>query len=479
MPKIQCPKCAANLAVTEQSAQGSVMCDLCGETFAPPKGPTNTTGRRTTVTSTSQFYWRKERTSAVTGPVSARQLKELARDGTLEESSLVSKDGKKWVLAKSVAGLIFADTNCVVLQPVDSADETTPPQLPVRGGDSRLEPPDPMDLFLKNAGNVQHTSSELTTSTASDTSASRIPAGDPTPLSRWHGGKPGVVFFAHPPREIGAVTWSGGTWTSGKRHYSTIEKIAVLFGTIVGILAIGEYFGGGAHASRIGMFVLLVILCPVLWISLSFYETCAFIGTHGAAAFKLTGSATAKPRSLGVLRFAEALYLLTFVQDNLGKSGGYKSTTYSYQWFDVRGKLLYSIEAQDVNKHRDMEYPIAAEQAWNVHLIERFSNQSRLEFRVVSTARKLFGFSTVLYLSRGLLEIEIGGTCHAIRSGEFARFNLSGGVLTIRHVDSRWYSGAGKFRIVYSELGNGALFLMLAQRLLNQQITSEIFLDLL
>lgn len=139
-------------------------------------------------------------------------------------------------------------------------------------------------------------------------------------------------FFIGPPPGIGSILTADSTLKTTAVPWSTLTRV-------VGAIFIGEIIAASIglglrwRAMEVNLTVLIAIAAiatGLAYLALGSRHHCSFVGDRGLAEFTLKGSRINAPRAK-VLRFQDAAHLYTS-QTRRFKNGGYRGTTYCYQW---------------------------------------------------------------------------------------------------------------------------------------------------
>lgn len=104
MVLIACPNCS------RQISSQAIICPGCGR--SPERAPSNGQGHSSSQPgSRPRQQWCIKTSDGFAGPISSRQLKELAASGKLVPDALVSPDQTRWCKASQVRGLVFVSAS--------------------------------------------------------------------------------------------------------------------------------------------------------------------------------------------------------------------------------------------------------------------------------------------------------------------------------------------------------------------------------
>src|SRR5262249_24582488 len=141
----------------------------------------------------------------------------------------------------------------------------------------------------------------------------------------------------------------------------------------------------------------------------------------------------------------------------------------AYGWCDASKNVKFAIAGQyhrsAIAPNDRSNFARAAEHVWNQfylpHLHAQLQREGAVAFRLGTDEAR------VVRVGPGFLEFH-GFDSQPVRvtRAEIASWSLADGEFSFKHVDARWYSGAGKFKFHYGAMPNGQLFLIMLEQLM-------------
>ncbi len=287
-----------------------------------------------------------------------------------------------------------------------------------------------------------------------------------------------MVFFEHPPREIGNVLSAWSSLKEGQEPRSSLIHLLIagmcaIGTTLLALVIAASSFGRlepGVIYLSIG-FGLLVGL--IAYFATRFSHQCSYVGEHGMAVFKIKGDWGSNIKE-EIFLFDDAVSLNASQTRNY-TNGIYTGTNYDFTWKDGAGgrmmRLNGNYHSKTGNPKAKSPFHLArmAEHAWNIHLADRLQKEldeyGFVEFLVNKNDAVRVGPQFMEFCFKGRTDRV---PAHAIKS-----LSINNGVFVIHTNEAKWFSSKGKFSFNYGNLANAGMFIFSLERLLGYDFSGQ------
>jgi hypothetical protein len=302
---------------------------------------------------------------------------------------------------------------------------------------------------------------------------------DPTQDVPDHRGEPRQAnseLFAAPPAEIGHILSAESTLKMGRREWPILVRTVIIGLPAAQFLAYVWWESGQVQLDDlIGAIIfpafLSAVAVGVAWYFTRFQHRCTYVGKNGIAIFELRGRRNAR-LTQQMLLFANARELHTNRTRHYVNCY-YRNTSYDYQWTSLEGTSLLRLHGTYVGnneppKAKDpFHLAAAAEAAWSMCALARAQRQLEDEGSIAFG----IGGQRAIRIGYGFIEFHFDGEPVRVFREEIGRVSLSGGHLSFKHKNAKWYRSEGKYFFAYSSMANANVFLLALDKLVGYRIT--------
>ncbi len=285
-------------------------------------------------------------------------------------------------------------------------------------------------------------------------------------------------FFVEPPRELGRIHSAYTTLQTDIEPWPVwayLVSMGVLALIGIGIAWLIVYFAG---VTSIGWQLFWYALFSVVGFVIGFFvahfsHECSYVGEFGLARFKCSGSRE-NITTEDVLVFEDAADLRTGTVLHY-TNGVYQHTAFSFEWTDVDGKKLYSINGTHGSKEGYPEstnlyhFGLSAQASWTVYLLKQVEQELEEDGTVFFALKG----KKYLKLGEGFMIFCLDGyEEHEVYADEIEDVTIGQGIIKFIPVGSKkgWFGSRKGYEFRVPDLANAQLFYLLMEELVGWRI---------
>lgn len=284
-------------------------------------------------------------------------------------------------------------------------------------------------------------------------------------------------IFALPPPEIGDVISVGSNLETGAEPVTAFTRlwrtalltgaagwvalIALLIPAAILVWLLMQGFGVEQETARliakvlvtIGSLVTAGFAAPIAWQVNGPFPKCSYVGREGLAQF-----AWGERLPSAVLKFAEARTLRRQIKQGKEDREGKRRRTFLLAWYGGSGLLQkFVIRGEIAEKDPEHAFALAAERAWNAHLLERA--QQEVEKRgYVELVRDDKDASKRVRIGRSFMELVDGDRIERWSASDLDSVEVNQGAVIVRRHDPLRGRSSIEKRYPAGEMENESFF---------------------